>query len=498
MRFLLLLLAFGCALLARADGFAIGKPGYFRQVGETDQVAVIDFGPRQVDAHMFIAIDGIPSGETLTFILPFWHKPEGFAMEAMEGKEFREQYTTPLRPRIREARGRPKGASQAIFYSSGIGALVTCGPATPIVIFLSVLFPTLGGRGGLHSFQTVAIPAGSAELYRVETGEDLQELVRQAGLPEEYAKTLHKYETEYFAIMRLKGMAREADDKEFKAAASQGVHYSFRHAVNGESYTYTYPLGTGGAWPRPIQLTEVYLTCPNGYHLQVSAPVIGKDYEQATYQLEQNLRMVRASDDSWDLDDYANPATASLTPPLRYQTIWHRAYLMSNPTEDIVVQVAPRPFDPAYTLAMRITGPVLPAVISLLGLALSWLLAIRLVLRRYWIGAGQPETLAKYGWRFVGITLLVNGVGMAGLSLVAMPIIPSSESDLATIMFLGLSLASLIYMMGMWYHFSNRFDQSLLPGALSRTTITTLLFFVLYTVVVALPIAAWANRIITG
>ena len=50
----------------------------FQMIRETDQVAVIELAPGNVTLDMFIAIDRIPGGQTITYVLPFWQKPEGW------------------------------------------------------------------------------------------------------------------------------------------------------------------------------------------------------------------------------------------------------------------------------------------------------------------------------------------------------------------------------------------------------------------------------------
>ena len=76
------------ALAALADGCAFGK-GFSAQLRETHQLAVINLTESKADVSMFIAIDGIPEGKPLTYILPFWHKPDDFTMTEEDERSFR-------------------------------------------------------------------------------------------------------------------------------------------------------------------------------------------------------------------------------------------------------------------------------------------------------------------------------------------------------------------------------------------------------------------------
>jgi hypothetical protein len=79
MRCLLVALSLYLALAVFADGMALPA------LRETDQVAIIDMQPGCVPLDMYIAIDGIPAGKTVTYVLPFWRKPGGFSLEEMDG-----------------------------------------------------------------------------------------------------------------------------------------------------------------------------------------------------------------------------------------------------------------------------------------------------------------------------------------------------------------------------------------------------------------------------
>jgi len=82
----------------------------------------------------------------------------------------------------------------------------------------------------LAPYQSECIPQAHAELYHVED-KNLQTLVAQAGLPEKYAAVLRRYRTNYYAIMRLTGVARKYKIDKQRAPNSYGIHYHFRYPM---------------------------------------------------------------------------------------------------------------------------------------------------------------------------------------------------------------------------------------------------------------------------
>ena len=79
---------------ALADGCAYGR-ALTPQLSETYQLAVINLTESTADVSMFIAIEGIPPGQELTYILPFWYKPEGFSLTEDNAEAFRQAITAP-------------------------------------------------------------------------------------------------------------------------------------------------------------------------------------------------------------------------------------------------------------------------------------------------------------------------------------------------------------------------------------------------------------------
>ncbi len=409
-----------------ADGFA--AKGFTPTLRETDQSAVIRLEPGRATVDMYIGITGIPQGKTITYILPFWYKPEGFRMAEMEAGTYQQRYVQPASKQVGEMNRLASGATGDATIACIHTAALFTGPASLI------LFPVFakareksrqggvaGTSGTLLPYATATTPHARAELYEIGK-EDLQTLIAQAGLPAKHAAPLKKYRTRFFAVMRLTGLGIDPKDRE---AMLRGVHYHFTHPLTGSEYTY--PLGTGAAWPQPITATQVYVTCPTEYELAVDAPTEGmqiRSYELARWV--RDYRMLEApgltakefadirtsiSDEQDYLIDSDNEyrrikntsplpklprnaiysATASvLHDDIRHTSAWHIAYFHSNPSEDIHVRMSRRSNGWLMAARQLLNIKGVPYVFAFGILLLSCAVASRLTLYRPWVAANKP------------------------------------------------------------------------------------------------------------
>jgi hypothetical protein len=466
MRWLFMLMLVFVSLAARADGFAYGKG--FQMLQQTDQVAVIDMDEERADVSMFIAIGGIAEGETITYVLPFWYRPDGFELKEMAPADYREKYVKPAHEKVmRMNRIADNRGSSRVLTSTAMFGVGFLGP---------ILMPTFGarskGRAGsqLSPYAVHRTAHASAELYKVEA-KDLQQLVEQAGLPAEYAEPLKKYKTSFFAVMRLTGPKREKETEMLSPLEGSGVCYRFRHALPPEKRgEYIYPLGTGAAWPKSILLTEVFVTCPDRFSLQVTAPESGTATEYRSFNskirnIYYHLQMTPEERKKYQSrnpyakeSDLFMPMSAHLlSEDARAPSAWHIAYLNSNPDEDIRVRLAPReaPWRLAVADAFARSGPFDLAALSFA--LLGWLVAGLAVVRPRWRKAGKPGSLLRHIlvaivvvnlWITIGLVIL--GFIIAGLSWLvtytANPVIPGILIAMAV----AVMLAVLVFYTRRW------------------------------------------------
>ena len=428
MRWLLLTTLLLAALAARADGFSYGKG--FHMLHETDQLAVIDLDEEQADVSMYIAIDGIPAGETITYVLPFWYRPDGFSMEEMAPADYREKYVEPAHEKVvRMNRIADDRASTGVLTSAATCGLGFVGP------FLTSTLGSSRSKGSagaiLNPYAVQQTAHARAELYKVQA-KDLQQLVAQAGLPAEYVKPLKKYTTSFFAVMRLTGPGpKDRLPGSTAVIRPEGVCYRFRHAIPPEKRgVYVYPLGTGAAWTQPILLTEVYVTCPDRFSLQVSAPESGERKKswafhrkiQTIYRYQQLKPAQRENyfGGTTEEDLMASMMTHLLSEEASASSAWHVAYFNSNPSEDIHVRLTPRksPWRLAVADAIFALTPYSSLTFAILG----WLIAGIVVIRPRWQRAGKPGSLLIHTVAamlvanlWVSIGLVVLGFMLAGV-----------------------------------------------------------------------------------
>ena len=161
MRILSVLIALGLALVVWADGFTTYGASSFNSIWETDQLALIELTPARVTLDMYIAIDPYPQGQTITYILPFWQKPEGFSMTAESADDFREHSLEALQPLFhREIRRANRSACGELIDLYPKAALFAYAPLTPIGLLGSLLFTTFGKNGDAFTpYSRVTLPA---------------------------------------------------------------------------------------------------------------------------------------------------------------------------------------------------------------------------------------------------------------------------------------------------------------------------------------------------
>ncbi|MEI7833725.1 MAG: hypothetical protein WCJ56_11085, partial [bacterium] len=352
---------------------------------------------------------GIPAGEELTYILPFWYKPDGFTMTEESAGTFRENTVKPAHDkviRMNRLLGYNTHAGSSILRDTAmcsIGGISTLLAARKFSVRVKARDSHLGAAE-ITPYVTIETAHARAEMYEIGSS-DLQQLIKQSGLPEQYLQPLEKYRTPYFAVMRLKGL--EIDASKPKTISGQGVRYHFTHQITDGKYIY--PLGTGAAWPQPIPTTEVYITAPDRLIMDVKAPVMGNmlrddsfrylqrinSYPQAELDLElRHLELMNYSNhEIIEVDAYTPQTTSLLIPKLVNTSAWHIAYSQSNPSEDISVTTTKRFAPWRLTFADAFRDKYFPIAICVIVYLLAWFLTARLLIRRQWQKAGSPGKL---------------------------------------------------------------------------------------------------------
>jgi len=419
-------------LLAYADGMAYGK-GFTQQLWETHQLAVINLTESTADVSMFIAIEGIPAGKELTYILPFWYRPDGFTLTEDTAEAFRTACVDPAHKQVeRVQRIAARRGSNDLLSN---GALLCAG--IPALLFVRNYGAREKGRGGgemaamLTPYAQNDTPHAHAALYRIG-GQDLQQLIAQSGLPAKLLAPLAKYHTPFFAVMRLKGLS--AVEQQDVRMSGKGVRYHFTHQL--PEGRYVYPLGTGAAWPQPIPITEVYLACPERLGMEVKAPVEGERTRWPSfYSYAQSLTIDLADMAAAPTEPAPSDATEVLATrtgsiisnPVKHPSAWQIAYLQSNPREDISVRLVKQPAPWRFAVAEFFALPGIPLILTLACYLLAWFLTFRLHIRRQWQRAGSPGDLVGHGVQTFLIAQLLTPFLALGIVAVACGVSGSVE-----------------------------------------------------------------------
>ena len=373
------------ALVSFAGGVALTPtPNLLHQA---DQVVLIDLQPDKVTVDMFITLEGIPIGKRVAYVLPCLYKPEEFSFEDMSANDFQTNYLKPAQKWVSKqhtATDTAKFNSITDTYVASFGGFGLMGLGLAVVI-PSLMGPSRdNGKHNLSPYNPMNVPVAHAEVYPA-AGQDLAALVARAGLPSRYARVLQRYHTPYFAVVNLKGIGVRDKDRGESDHHPQGFHYHYTHHMSNQgTYTYTYPFGAGAGMANPINFVDVYIRCPEGWYLDVSAPAYGemRSYIDVLSQSKHLLLL-----DADERKRYEKPRTMTgKVPylPLRYPYVWHRGYSYIQPSEDIVVKIAPRPMSFLYRLASFFSQGWIIGLLTILNLFAAWFIAIHFHLRRRW------------------------------------------------------------------------------------------------------------------
>jgi hypothetical protein len=210
-----------------------------------------------------------------------------------------------------------------------------------------------------------------------------------------------------------------------------GLHLSWmtRPVIIDGQKTVTYPLGTGAAWARPIKLTRVYVSAPEGMDFSVQYPKIGAAH--SGYERISGARIFDYLDTpSYSVDEASDGEGH----------IWRAVYLQSNPTENVVITVNPESIfsDFQRGLGSHIYGyTLLFAVIAGIG---TWLLAWQYILPLFF---RKNPNFARIKWYHAllypavnllfmvipgGILLLFFMMGLPGPALIGQFVVSAGVS----------------------------------------------------------------------
>lgn len=375
---------------AFADGGPIlSDPEMWSSFKETQQVAVISLGNRN-SAHidLFVSMrNEADEPQRVTFFIPLGMGSSNFTVTEKTSFQFDQVLTEELDQILERETKRISDYRESVHASLLLGSLlVNGGWSWPIWL------PFL-----LSSCATAPAPTATYEtesstiaIYDLEQDVDLQALIDTTGLDPAVTETLSRYQGQQIAIINLQTEPWAIEGGSYGTPTSQpGIHLSWDTNLvpneNGEAYTY--PLGTGGAWSHPIEITRVYVVAPPGVDFATQYPSLGEDLSGFTGGLfsQRNPRILYAHDPAFAVENVLGD----------FGRVWRATYVHSSSTEDIVITRLDKLSSEtqAFLRLNRFQGVVrsFTWLLSLILSTLLWVPAWRFIMSRI--------LEEKYAWR---------------------------------------------------------------------------------------------------
>jgi hypothetical protein len=368
-------------LPAMADGGPIVPYDLWERLKEGQQIAVVTIlDQERARVDLFISIlDKTEQSHEIVFFVPLGTKMSYFTAIEKTLLAFDEQATRNLDKIIHESATRKQQAVQMLFS----GALLTNGALlTPL--WAPVL---LMGCAAMEQKPDITLQTESSQIavYGIDEDTNLDALIRTTGLPPSVVDTLSKLKGQQIAVVRLQTKPQgqgEAGTPSGEPSSEPGLHLSWQTVLlPGESgATYSYPLGTGGAWSKPIELTRVYVVAPKGLDFDIQYPKLGSD--------KSGFDIIKGSNIS---EYFQIPAYAVDEARGDFGRVWRATYTMSNPVEDIVIVAKPQSVYSRFLASAEDTAGMTSLIFAIFFGLLTWVLAWMLLMPRFLWGKAGPK-----------------------------------------------------------------------------------------------------------
>ena len=418
---LITIITISLPLPVNADGGIAAPYDLWSYLKEGQQIAVVKILDEET-AHidLFISIlDSTDDSHEVTFFVPLGVKTSNFSALEQNLSVFDTAYTRNLDKTIRDGAIRNKRVLQVLFS----GALLTNG-AILVPLWAPVL---MTGCGAAEPQPEASLQTESSriDIYGIDEETNLDALIRTTGLAPSVIDTLERLTGQQIAVVRMQTQPRGG--QETGSAASEepssepGLHLSWRTSLLPEKggATYYYPLGTGGAWAKPIEITRVYVTAPEGLDFNIAYPELGSN--------ESGYDMIRGSNIFRDHDTAAYAVDEAMGD---FGRVWRATYIQSNSTEDIVITVKQQSGYSSFLTWIQADILQYSFLFAVVIGILVWILAWRFLMHRF-LGMGR-EKYPDLGW--------VGGLTYTGINLLLM-IVPGGF--LYLLFLLGLRIPSL-------------------------------------------------------
>jgi hypothetical protein len=309
----------------RADGGLLVPFDLWGQLKEGQQIAVVTLrNDSSAKIDLFISIlDQTQQSHDVTFFLPLGSSSTSFLATEQTISEFDTQYTTGLDRLLRDGATSRQRAVQTLFSGTLLG---NGGILVPLWAPMLLTGCSAAEPKPEATFQT---ESSEIRVYDISQDTDIQALITTAGLPDSVKDTLSHLVGQKIAVVKMQTRPQTTGGTQFSRLRSEpGLHLSWQSALvgTGSGASYTYPLGTGGAWSKPIELTRVYVVAPQNTDFAVQYPLLGS--EQSGYDIIEGARISNFSQvPSYAVDEARGG----------FGRVWRVTYTQSNPTDNVVI-----------------------------------------------------------------------------------------------------------------------------------------------------------------
>jgi hypothetical protein len=380
-----------------ADGGPIVPHDLWSELKEGHQIAVVTIIDQDLaTVDLFISIlDKTAQSHEIVFFVPIGKESSLFNAKEEDLFSFDEATTRGLDNTIRQSATNRQHAVQALFS----GALLTNG-AILVPLWAPVLLTGCGAASPKPE-ATLQTESSQISIYGIDDNTDLDALIQTTGLPASVSDTLSKLKGQQIAIVKLQTKP-EAGEGESPvpgqpAATEPGLHLSWSTSLIPleAGKTYTYPLGTGAAWSKPIELTRVYIVAPRGMDFDVQYPTLGT--EQSGFDIIEGSKIQNFMDTpSYTVDEARGD----------FGRVWRATYTQSNPTDDIVIKVKPQSAFSSFLADAEDGALGYSIIFALIIGVLVWVLAWRFLMPRFLgVAYGQQSRLR---WPYALIYVAIN------------------------------------------------------------------------------------------
>ncbi len=363
----------------QADGGPIVPRDLWGEINEGQQIAVVTIqDDSTVKVDLFISIlDQTQQSHDITFFIPLGKSTTGFSAIEQNLIDFDSHNTGGLDRLLRDSANAKQHAMQMLFS----GALLSNGGIlTPFWIPMLLSSCAAAAPKAEASFQTGSSQIG---IYDINADTDIQALIATAGLAPSVQDTLSRLQGQQIAVIKMHTRVQSTSvTGQYSGSGTEpGLYLSwFSKLVStpaGPSFTYT--LGTGAAWSKPINLTRVYVVAPT-FDFNASYPALGIQHSGYDY--------IEGS----QIDKYYDvPAYAADEARGDFGKIMRLTYSQSNPTSDVVITVTPRSSWSAFRNSLLAHSFLIAFLFALiLGLAF-WFLSWHFLMPRFLGNKAAPR-----------------------------------------------------------------------------------------------------------